>query len=62
MWNLLSVLLAISLQIAPSHLQTCGRTKYNAGLVVNGVEVNRGEFPFVVSLHSDLFLKKVFTN
>jgi secreted trypsin-like serine protease len=50
MLKFLLVLVAFFFQISSSHLKTCGRTKYNAGLIVNGEDVKRGEFPFVVSL------------
>ena len=28
----------------------CGRTNYSKGLIVNGVNVQRGEFPFSIAL------------
>lgn len=38
------------LHVIPSKLQACGKFSFNTGLVVNGDEVKRGEFPFLVAL------------
>ena len=33
-----------------SQAQECGQVKYSTGLIINGTEVKRGEFPFLVAI------------
>ncbi|KAG5670174.1 hypothetical protein PVAND_000455 [Polypedilum vanderplanki] len=44
------LLIFFSSFFVPSQFELCGKTKYSSGLIVNGDEVKRGEFPFLVAL------------
>lgn len=46
----LLILFFTSLHVIPSKLQACGKFSFSSGLVVNGDEAKRGEFPFLVAL------------
>lgn len=45
----LSVLILVNLSFLKA--ETCGNVAFSSGLVVNGLQVLRGQFPFLVALH-----------
>jgi hypothetical protein len=47
---LLTLLIFLTSQVNSSILQTCGKFSFNSGLIINGEETVRGEFPFLVAL------------
>jgi len=50
MKNIFSLFLLTFNYFLLSQAQECGQVKYSAGLIINGTEVRRGEFPFLVAI------------
>lgn len=48
--NFYFFLFYISQEILQAISQSCGKLSYGSGLIVNGEESKRGEFPFLVAL------------
>lgn len=46
----LFILILLSLFSFPSKSQRCGQLTYNSGLIINGDDTTRGEFPFLIAL------------
>lgn len=49
-FHLLFILIFCSIQSFKADNEECGITKYSKGLIINGVEVQKGEFPFSIAL------------
>lgn len=48
--NFLSIFLLTFDYLLLSQAQECGQVKYTAGLIINGTEIKRGEYPFLVAI------------